>query len=107
MSADKWDYRVVRELDKNGDNFFVVREVHYDADGKPSWCPDYFAFPMGETVSELANNLGILVMALGLPVLSLSDLQVEEWPSAHPGDVGEDDLDDVCADYREEKVRLN
>jgi len=65
-----WDYRVFKE--KSGG--YIIREVHYDADGSIVACTERAVEPFGESLEELAKDIEYFKEALTLPVLTLSDI---------------------------------
>ena len=83
MTDDKgahWNYRVLKSDDE--DASFAIHEVYYDEDNTPlSWSADAIA-PYGDTLEELAADLGYMVLALGQPVLNEADLGDGEPASA-------------------------
>lgn len=71
-----WNYRMTRDRVPDGlggqSDVFAIREVYYDADGKPtSWSKDPIAAG-GETVQEAGDDLSLMGRALGRPVLDLT-----------------------------------
>lgn len=68
-----WNYRVLFRQDTNGEQYFAVHEVYYDADGKPtSWTCDA-ARPIGDNLLELAVDAARMAAACGCPVLVVAD----------------------------------
>jgi hypothetical protein len=65
-----WNYRVFKE--KNSE--YVIREVHYDENGSIVACTERAVEPFGESLEELAKDIGYFKEALSLPVLTLSDI---------------------------------
>ena len=65
-----WNYRVFREAD----GAYVIREVHYNADGSIVACTENAVEPFGETLEELAQDLEYFNEALELPVLTMADI---------------------------------
>ena len=59
-----WNYRVL-----NLQGYLTIHEVHYDADGTPKGCTERPAFPSGETLDELLEDIRRYSTALELPVL--------------------------------------
>lgn len=62
-----WNYRVL----DSGDGCFSIIEVYYDEERINSWCN---GTPIGETAGELRDDLGEMLKAFKLPVLTPSDL---------------------------------
>ncbi len=65
-----WNYRVFKE--KNGE--YIIREVHYDANGSIVACTERAVEPFGESLKELAKDIEWFKEALTLPVLTLADI---------------------------------
>lgn len=71
-----WNYRMTRELLPDGlgglSDVFAIREVYYDDDGNPtSWSKDPIA-AHGETWRDAAEDLTLMGVALGAPILDLT-----------------------------------
>lgn len=69
--ATTWRYLLARERAANGDDYFTVREVYEDHDGRLSWTADAIE-PSGETWREIANDLALMSGAANGPVLDLT-----------------------------------
>lgn len=64
-----WDYRVLRKEHETGDVTFHIHEVHYGEDGAIElWSVDPVE-PMGESVSELREDIRYFLRAFRRPVL--------------------------------------
>ena len=76
-----WNYRVLCRRDNDGEPYFAVHEVYYDAEGKPtSWTCDA-ASPAGENALELAVDAARMAAACGLPVLAAAaDNTLHQYP---------------------------
>ena len=65
-----WNFRVVRH-EHNGEPWFTLHEVYYEADGSPKlWNPKAY-YPVGETVDELRADIDRLKLALDKPVFDV------------------------------------
>jgi hypothetical protein len=68
-----WEYRVMRRVvkmpDGKDDEFFGIFEVYYDEDGKTQGWTEAYAYPLGETLEELQDDVAHFMKALQLPVL--------------------------------------
>jgi len=72
----KWNYRVLRHTDGGVDSneeYFMVHEVYYEDDGKPSICTSNECKPFGNTLEELKSDMEMMVDAFEKPVLDYSD----------------------------------
>lgn len=67
-----WNYRVL-----NQGGYLTIHEVHYNADGKPYACTERPAFPSGETLEELRDDIRRYSTALDRPVLPYEMFDVE------------------------------
>ena len=69
-----WNYRVVKqtyETEQESEQEFVIQEVYYDQDGKPSgYCSAYLS---GESIESLEWMIDKLRKALLEPVLNDDD----------------------------------
>ena len=63
-----WNYRVVRTIDR-AEESFAIYEVYYDDDGRPEARTAEPAYPAGETLEELQEDLAWYLRALQEPVL--------------------------------------
>ena len=65
-----WNHRVIRRYDKKTDTTtFQVHEVFYDDNNKIDGWSECPVEPMGETISELKNELKYFMKALDEPIL--------------------------------------
>lgn len=72
-----WNYRVVHVIDKAGESYAIV-EAHYDDDEKLSLYS--YPEPSGSTLTELRNDLGLMLNALDKPVIEEADLpDFKKW----------------------------
>lgn len=69
-----WNHRVTR--DKHG---LGIREVYYDRKGRIEMWTEDTVGPFGDTLEELARDLGLITAALGKPVVDVTgDKPIEE-----------------------------
>lgn len=72
-----WNHRVVRRVYRHDDGTtsesFMVHEVYYDEDGRPTSCTADGVEPYGETLEELVDDLERFRRAAELPTLEYSD----------------------------------
>lgn len=64
-----WNYRVFRCANPDGSPYYEMRETHYDDAGKMNGWAEGAAAPLGETFSELINDLAWLIASLNKPIL--------------------------------------
>jgi len=62
--SGSWNYRVLRRS-----GYLTIHEVYYHADDTPRTCTERPAFPSGETLEELQEDLLRYRTALELPIL--------------------------------------
>ena len=71
-----WRYRVTRgtvhHFNGGMEDFYAIREVYTDSEGKISWSVDE-ARPHGETLAELRADFELMQRAFAEPVLDLRD----------------------------------
>jgi hypothetical protein len=66
-----WNHRIIR-CEHDGAQFFRVHEVYYDGDVPTSWTENPVS-PIGETLAELADEIGRFANACLYPVLEVKD----------------------------------
>lgn len=67
-----WNYRLYRE--QLGDTTEItIREVYYDASGRPSGVTQRGVGPVGESVEELREDMAKMMAAFDLPILTDAD----------------------------------
>jgi hypothetical protein len=82
-----WNYRVLRRQ-----GYLTIHEVHYDAEGTPNACTERPAFPSGETLDELREDIRRYSTALDLPVLPFEMFDAAFGPlEVEPEDDGDTD----------------
>lgn len=66
-----WNYRVMRRTDQTGAQYYCIVEAHYQAKGDslPSSWTEGESAPIGESATELLNDLAWMLTALTKPVL--------------------------------------
>jgi hypothetical protein len=75
-----WNYRICRET-RDGEFFFTLREVYYDAEGKPNgWTAEPVDFA-GETWRDVADGISLASGCIGRAIL---DLDTREWVRPGP-----------------------
>jgi hypothetical protein len=70
-----WNYRVVRDLHKVGDEerpSYTIREVYYDDEGNIMGWTEGPCHPSGDTWVELGDDHAMMGRAFGLPVVDVS-----------------------------------
>ena len=73
-----WNYRVVREDDTDGTQVWTIREVYYNEDGSiKAWSANP-QDPMGTTLRELQENVGMFQRALTMRGLDVTSGQAVE-----------------------------
>ena len=65
-----WCYRMTREQ-RDGEDFFTIREIYTGGDGSLSWSADPIA-ARGDSWMECADDLALMGRALGADVLDLT-----------------------------------
>jgi hypothetical protein len=91
-----WNYRVFRDQDG-----YCIREVFYLDDGTIGGCTERAVTPSGDTIEALAQDIEYLKEALGLPVLTLEevDAAVAARPILPAGDRSQNiSLDQLVAE---------
>ncbi len=68
-----WNYRVVKER-YNDEDWYTIREVYYDDDGKIRGYTDEIA-PGGETVEVLRATLKLMRSCTDKPILDEDELK--------------------------------
>lgn len=68
-----WNYRVVRFIDDEGEDFYEIKEVYYDDDGIPELFGD--AVVCGSNFEELWNNMAMFEVALKKPLLEHAEFK--------------------------------
>ena len=71
-----WNYRVVKQKIVTGGEetwSWGIREVYYDAQGKPTSCTAREVEPWGESFEELRRDMEMFNRALELPVLDYDE----------------------------------
>jgi hypothetical protein len=63
-----WNYRVVRTIHSEEESF-AIYEVYYDDDGRPEARTEEPAYPAGETLEGLQEDMQWYLSALSEPVL--------------------------------------
>lgn len=67
-----WNYRLYRE--QSGDTAEItIREVYYDASGRPSGVTERGVGPMGESIEELREDIAKMMAAFDFPIVSDAD----------------------------------
>ncbi|MBN8766900.1 MAG: hypothetical protein BGP20_04235 [Thiobacillus sp. 63-78] len=67
-----WNYRLYRE--QFGDvTEITIREVYYDASGRPSGITERGVGPMGESPEELREDMAMMMSAFELPIITDAD----------------------------------
>ena len=70
-----WNYRVVKEILKNGECCYAVHEVHYDERGDPAMMTVRDVSPGGEHMEEFLHSLTSWLTAIEKQVLVFDDKQ--------------------------------
>ena len=73
-----WNYRMVHHKEKNGEEWYGIHEVYYNADGAPCMMSDEPCFPSGESKKELMNDISMMTTAISTPVLKY-DMEFAEY----------------------------
>ena len=79
-----WNYRVLHHKLEDGSDWFVIREVYYDASGQPdgyaylSGHVDHGASCAGPTFEEMKADFNSMAKAFDLPVLTPADCGNDE-----------------------------
>ena len=68
-----WNHRVF-ELEHNGEVYFELREVYYNAQGEICGHTQESAAPLGEDLVALRQDIGRMLGALDKPVLKISEI---------------------------------
>jgi len=74
-----WNYRVMRSyFEDMPDAWYSIREVYYDNHGEvDGWTVDEAA-PVGDTVEELLEILGLMRNCLDKPILDEAELEARK-----------------------------
>jgi len=64
-----WGHRVIKWTSTHGDEYFEIREVYYDRNGKIDGWTAEGIIPYGENLDELRETLEWMLKALEKPVL--------------------------------------
>ena len=75
-----WNHRVIAFPDQTCDDgvFYAIHSVHYDENGKPEMMSTQASSAAGETLVELAEDLGRIMRALALPIIHYSQICPED-----------------------------
>ena len=73
-----WNYRVVRQIDPNGDEYLAVHEVFYDKDGNPNKVTVDPVPSHGNTLMKLRDNHAVQSRAFNEPILNYADIFSKE-----------------------------
>lgn len=71
-----WNYRVIRTIDPNGDEYYGIHEVYYDDEGNPVSCTENSVNPIGESVEDLSHTVIYMMRAFTEPVLEMRQFEV-------------------------------
>lgn len=71
-----WNYRVCKERILNEEDYYSVREVYYDADGKITAVTENAVGVSGYTIDEIKFSLEKMQLALNKDVVDIDAL----WP---------------------------
>lgn len=72
-----WNHRVLKHVDVEGNETFMIHEVYYDHDGKPCMYTMNGVTPYGETLIELREEIKHFMSAFEKPVLTPTDFPPE------------------------------
>ena len=73
-----WNYRMVHHKEKNGEEWYGIHEVYYNADGTACMMSEEPCMPIGETKKSLMNDLSMMTEAIIKPVLEY-DMEFAEY----------------------------
>jgi hypothetical protein len=69
---------MIHHKEKNGEEWYGIHEVYYNADEAPCMMTEEPCMPAGETKKELMNDLSMMTEALTKPVLEY-DMEFAEY----------------------------
>jgi len=69
-----WNYRIVVKTTEDGDHYYGIHEVYYNAAGWPNECSETPCDPFGETKKELQDNVNQMAEAFTMPILHYDDI---------------------------------
>jgi hypothetical protein len=79
-----WNYRVLRTADESGEPVYRIHEVYYDDDGSiDGWTVEPVQ-PLGESLSELREDIRYFLAAFRSPVLE--EAEEDGKPVLQPSD---------------------
>jgi len=68
-----WNYRIIKHIDKDGDEYFAIHEVYYDEAGNPNGVTEDEVGIHGTNMEELKDDLKYHRNAFRKPVLNYED----------------------------------
>lgn len=72
-----WNYRVIRHIDAEGNESYMVHEVYYTPEGRPQMYTVNGVAPYGESLDELRKDVERFAAAVEKPVLTSADFPPE------------------------------
>jgi hypothetical protein len=72
-----WNYRIFKETDKLGEDWFTVREVYYTESEEIEAYSAEPANPGGVTVEELRSDIEHMLQALEKPILDRKEVDAK------------------------------
>lgn len=69
-----WNYRIVVKTTEDGNHYYGIHEVYYNAVGLADNCTETPCDPFGETRAELQDNVNQMAEAFTRPVLHYDDI---------------------------------
>lgn len=67
-----WNYRVIRNVDNDDNEWFTIHEVYYNDKGEPDGVTANPVSLFGETDGELQSSLMKMLDATNLPVIDMA-----------------------------------
>jgi hypothetical protein len=67
-----WNYRVIKQVDAQGNESHGIHEVYYDDQGRPHSCTVKAVSPTEETAEALSHTLIYMMRAFTDPVLDMA-----------------------------------
>ena len=69
-----WNYRIVVKTTEDGDHYYGIHKVYYNAAGLAHNCTETPCDPFGETRAELQDNVNQMAEAFTMPILHYDDI---------------------------------